>query len=158
MKRAFAALALLSIAYGCFASDFRNASWLMTEDQVAASEDTRAAGEVTLPGERQIVYHALVHGFAATITYTLVGDKLLSATCRFTKDPGRAAFNAMKQELLGTRGAPAFEKENLLGWRLDRTEIALTYLADGTTYAAYWEKAYFARINDVAETGSTLKN
>jgi hypothetical protein len=31
---------------------------------------------------------------------------------------------------------PSFEKQDLVGLRLERTEIAPTHLSDGTTYAA----------------------
>ena len=64
----------------------------------------------------------------------------------------------MKQDLVGRNGAPSFEKESLAGWRLDRSEIALAHLRDGTTHVSYWEKSYFARINSLTEAGSTAKN
>jgi hypothetical protein len=97
----------------------------------------------------------MVNGFPATITYLLENDKLLSASYTFKRDPDRKAFDFMKLDLTSRNGKPAFEKENLVGWRLERTEIALAHLPDGSSYAAYWEKAYFARINNLAGTGRT---
>ena len=64
----------------------------------------------------------------------------------------------MKKDLEGRIGGPAFEKENILGWRLDRSEVALAYLRDKTTQVSYWEKSYFARMNKLTGTGNTAKN
>jgi hypothetical protein len=98
-----------------------------------------------------------VNGFPATITYLLENDKLLSASCTFKRDMDRKAFDRMKQDLIKQYGKPAFEKDNLVGWRPERTEIALAHLPDGTSYAAYWEKTYFARINNLGGSGGTTK-
>ena len=157
MKKTFTAFAFLILAFNAFALEFRNTSWLMTKEEVIASETGRIVSELNLPGQHQVVFRTLVNGFPATITYLLENDKLLSASCTFKRDLDRAAFDAMKQELTRKNGKPTFEKENLAGWRLPRTEIALAHLPDGTSYAAYWEKTYFARLNNLQGTGGSAK-
>ncbi len=62
-------------------------------------------------------------------------------------------FNQFNQELLKQYGKPSFQTEKLVVWRLAKTEIALTHLPDNTCYVAYWEKAYFAKINQLAKSG-----
>ena len=158
MKKAFIAVVFLILSYSSFALEFRKTSWLMTKEQVIASETGRVVSELSLPGQQQIVFRTMVNGFPATITYLLENDKLLSASYTFKRDMDRAAFDAMKQELTAKNGKPSFEKDDLVGWRLNKTEIALAHLKDGTTYAAYWEKTYFARINNLAGSGDTAKN
>jgi hypothetical protein len=155
LKRALVVFAFLFLAYGSFALEFRKTSWLMTREEVIASEAGRVVSDLSLPGLQQIVFQTMVNGFPATITYLLENDKLLSASYTFKRDPDRKAFDFMKLDLTSRNGKPAFEKENLVGWRLERTEIALAHLPDGSSYAAYWEKAYFARINNLAGTGRT---
>jgi hypothetical protein len=157
LKKAFIALAFLFLSYSTFALEFRKTSWLMTREEVIASETGRVVSELSLPGQQQIVYRTLVNGFPATITYLLENDKLLSASYTFKKDSDRTAFDGMKRDLVRQYGKPVFEKENLVGWRPEKTEIALAHLPDGTTYAAYWEKTYFARINNLAGSGGTAK-
>lgn len=150
MKGACIALLLSATAASAFALEFRNTSWMMSRQQVIDSEGGRVVSELDLEGQQQIVFKSLVNGFAATITYTLENDELLSASYTFARDSDRQAWDMMKQDLTGKNGPPSFEKENLIGWRLPRTEIALAHLKDGTTYVAYWEKSYFARINGQA--------
>jgi hypothetical protein len=157
LKRAFIAAAVLLLSCNAFALEFRNTSWLMSREEVVASETSRIVSELSLPGQQQVVFRTLVNGFPATITYLLEDDKLLSASCTFKKDVNREAFEAMKRELTAKNGSPTFEKESLLGWRLQRTEIALAHLPDGTSYAAYWEKTYFARLNNLPPTGGSAK-
>jgi hypothetical protein len=157
LKKALFAVSLLFLAYGCFALEFRKTSWLMTKEEVIASETGRVVSVLSLPGQQQIVFRTLVNGFPATITYLLENDKLLSASYTFKRDMDRKAFDGMKLDLIKQYGKPAFEKENLVGWRPERTEIALAHLPDGTSYAAYWEKTYFARINSLAGSGGTTK-
>jgi hypothetical protein len=147
--------ALLCVAWASFAAEFRKTSWMMSEQQVSDSEDTRMVSALTLGGTRQLVFLTKVAGFSATVTYTLEDGKLLSASLSFQNDGDGAAFNAMKKDLVGKNGSPAFERAGLAGWRLERTEIALTRLPDGTTYVAFWEKAYFARINNLPAAGDT---
>jgi hypothetical protein len=158
LKKAFFVTILLLVAFTSFALEFRNTSWLMSKEEVIASESGRVVSELSLPGQQQVVFRALVHGFPATITYILENDKLLSASYTFKRDVDLEAFNAMKEDLVSQNGPPAFEKENLAGWRLLKTEIALAHLKDGTSYVAYWEKAYFARINNLSTPNSIEKN
>lgn len=162
MRKAFVVCAFLCFALffaeSSFALEFRNTTWLMTKDEVVKSEPGLFVSELNLPGQQQIVFRALVNGLPATITYILENDKLISASYTFRRDLDRAAFDVMKQDLVGRNGIPAFEKENLLGWRLERSEIALAHLRDGTTQTSYWEKSYFARINRLADTETTAKN
>jgi hypothetical protein len=155
VKRLLVAAALLSVAWGSFAAEFRNTTWMMSEQQVSDSEDTRMVSALTLGTTRQLVFQTKVGGFPVTITYTLENGKLLSASMSFHDDADGAAFGAMKKALVGKNGTPAFQKADLIAWRLERTEIALSRLPDGTTYVAYWEKAYFARINNLAPAGDT---
>jgi hypothetical protein len=63
----------------------------------------------------------------------------------------------MKGDLTKRNGMPSFERKELVGWRLEKTEIALTHLSDGTTYVAYWEKSYFARMNNLGTSSSPTK-
>jgi hypothetical protein len=149
LKKAFAALLFLCLAYGSFALEFRKTSWMMTEAEVIASESTRVVSEQTVANQRQVVFQSVVNGYSATITYLLEDNKLLSASYTFKRDASRTAYNAMKKDLTAANGIASFQKDDLLGWRLPKTEIALTHLSDGTTYAAFWEKAYFGRINNL---------
>jgi hypothetical protein len=155
MRRALVAAAFLWVAWGSFAAEFRNTTWMMTEQQVSDSEDTRMVSALTLGPTRQLVFVTKVGGFPATVTYMLENGKLLSASVAFFNDKNGAAFSFMKRDLVGKNGSPAFEKADLVGWRLEHTEIALRRLPDGTTYAAYWEKSYFARINNLSAAGDT---
>jgi hypothetical protein len=153
MRRILVAFALLACACSLFALGFRRTTWLMSKDEVVASEEGPIVSELNLPGQQQVVYHTVVYGHPATLTYLLENDKLLSASYTFFRDLKREAFLAMKKGLLATNGPPAFEQENLAGWRLPKTEIALAHLSDGTTYVAYWEKSYFARLNHLPPPG-----
>jgi hypothetical protein len=158
LKKVFIALALLCLAYSAFALEFRKTSWLMTKAEVIASENSRVVSEQSFSNQRQVVFQALIYGYTAIITYLLEDDKLVSASYTFKKDMNSLAFEAMKKELLGKNGAASFQKGSLLGWRLANTEIALTHLADGTTQAGYWEKAYFARMNNLTATDTSASN
>jgi len=154
----FVILVLCAAAQGAFAAEFRNATWLMSKEEVVKSEPGLFVSELNLPGQQQIVFRALVNGITAIITYILEDDKLISASYTFRRDLDRTAFDAMRKDLVGRNGDPAFEKENLAGWRLERSEIALAHLRDSTTQVSFWEKSYFARMNRLAETGGTAKN
>jgi hypothetical protein len=158
MKRILLILALCAVAGTLFAAEFRNATWLMSKEEVVKSEPGLFVSELNLPGQQQIVFRALVNGITAIITYILENDKLISASYTFRRDLDRAAFDAMRKDLVGRDGDPAFEKDNILGWRLDRSEIALAHLRDNTTQVSYWEKSYFAKINRLSDSGSTAKN
>lgn len=149
-RKVIAAIALFGLASGCFALEFRNTSWLMTGSDVIASEPGRVVSEQSYAAQHQILFRSVVNGYTATITYLLENDRLLSASYTFNKDVAGKAFEAMKQDLIAKNGAPSVQTDTLLAWRLVRTEIALTHLADGTTQAGYWEKAYFAQINNLS--------
>ena len=151
MKRATLAAVLLLAAGAAFAQEFRGTTWLMTHDQVVATENLRVVSEARVNGQQQVIYQTYLDGFSVTLTYLLENDALLSASYTFRRDVERRAWVAMMQDLTQKYGASAFEQDNLAGWRLPKTEIALAHLKDGTTYVAYWEKSYFARINHLPQ-------
>jgi len=151
MTRALLAAPLLLVAAFASAQEFRGTTWLMSKDAVMATESLRAVSESTQKGQQQVVYQTYVDGFPVTLTYLLENDALLSGSYTFRRDIDRRAWVAMMQDLTQKYGASAFEQDNLAGWRLPKTEIALAHLKDGTTYVAYWEKSYFARINHLSE-------
>jgi hypothetical protein len=151
VKRVSVAAVLLLAAAAAFAQEFRGTTWLMTHDQVVAAENLRVASESRVNGQQQVIYQTYLDGFSVTLTYLLENDALLSASYTFRRDVERRAWVAMMQDLTQKYGASAFERENLAGWRLPKTEIALAHLKDGTTYVAYWEKSYFARINHLSQ-------
>lgn len=154
LRRISVVLGLLALAGSAFAQEFRNTSWLMSKEEVIASEAGREVSETNLGNhQQQVVFQSYVDGFKVTITYLLQDDELLSASYTFLRDRDRLAFVAMEQDIRTKNGAPAFEKDDLVGWRLAKTEIALAHLKDGTTYVAYWEKAYFARLNNLTGAG-----
>ncbi|MGA2478602.1 MAG: hypothetical protein ABSG63_07625 [Spirochaetia bacterium] len=126
---------------------------MMTRDEVIASEQGRVISEKVMPDQSEIVFRTQVGGMPATITYILENDKLLSGSYTFRRDISRKAFDFMRQDLVTQNGAPAFEKGDLVGWRLEKTEIALAHFADGTSYVAFWEKDYFRRMNKTAGMG-----
>jgi hypothetical protein len=146
-KTLLAASVLLLASVTCFGLEFRSTTWLMTGNQVMAAEPGQEPIVRNLPGQQEIEYHVQVYGRPAVITYLLESDKLLSASYTFRKDLDLSAWETMKADLASRKGPPAFQTDTLVGWRLERTEIALTHRADGTTYVAFWEKSYFARIN-----------
>jgi hypothetical protein len=151
LKRSAITLALLLAAGALFGQEFRGTTWLMTKDQVIASENLRVTSELSQKGQQQVVFQTYVDGFPVMLTYLLEHDALLSASYTFRKDVDRRAWVAMMQDLTQKDGPPSFEQDNLAGWRLEKTEVALAHLKDGTTYVAYWEKSYFARINHLLE-------
>ncbi|HET6451440.1 MAG TPA: hypothetical protein VFI08_09015 [Spirochaetia bacterium] len=153
-RSCLAAALLVSLAATAGAQEFRKTSWLMNREQVIASEGASLVSETDLKGnQQQVVFQSYLGGFPVMITYLLENDALLSASYTFRRDADRSAWAAMKQDLVTKNGPPSFEQENLLGWRLPKTEIALAHLKDGTTYVAYWEKSYFARINNLPPGG-----
>ena len=158
MRRTSIGLALLFAAAGAFAQEFRGTTWLMSKEQVIASEGSRVVSELSQKGQQQVVFRTVVDGLPAAINYLLENDALLSASYTFVRDTDRRAWVAMMQDLTEKNGPPAFEQENLAGWRLSKTEIALAHLRDGTTYVAYWEKSYFARINHLPESSGAAKD
>ena len=151
-KLAFIVLLILATVC-CFPIDFRNTSWQMNQDQVIASEQDRAVSETSFSGQEQIVYKTYKDGFPCNIIYTLDNDKLHSASYSFKNDQSMQIFKQLSQELLGQYGKPSFQTESLVVWRLQDTEIALAHLPDKTCYVAYWEKAYFAQMNQLSKPG-----
>jgi hypothetical protein len=147
LKKGAIFLLLVLIPAASFALEFRRSSWMMSREEVIASEPGRILWEKTLPGQLEIVYRTMLDGIPAVITYTLENDRLLSASYTFRKDADRRAFDYMRQDLASRNGAPTFEEQDLAGWRLERTEIALAHLPDGTSCVVFWEKGYFRRIN-----------
>jgi len=151
--RVLLAAALLLAAYGSFGADFRKASWLMTRDQVIASEDARVDSEREFAGQQQLVFRAQLNGHSGSVTYLLEDNQLRAASYNFRNDDDRQMYSYMKSFLTGAYGKPAIQKDQMVGWRLDRTEIALTYLPSKACYVAFWEKEYFARINNLDPSG-----
>jgi hypothetical protein len=140
-------------AYCSFADDFRKTSWLMTRDQIIASEDTQVDSEMEFAGQQQVVFRALVKGHSGSITYLLENNQLRAASYNFGNDERRQIYSYMKDSLTTRYGKPSIHKDEMLGWRLERTEIALTYLPNKSCYVAFWEKAYFARLNNLSPSG-----
>jgi hypothetical protein len=130
---------------------------MMSRAEVIASEPGRPLSVRDLPGQEQIVFQTSLGGIPVTITYTLENDQLLSASYTFRRDVGRKAFEYMLRDLTSQKGSPAFSRTDLVGWRLERTEIALAHLSDGTSYAAFWEKDYFRRTNGTLESGGPTR-
>jgi hypothetical protein len=129
------------------ASDFRNTSWLMSRDQIVSAEGGRASAETDTHGQKELTFKTQVDGHAGLITYVLEDNRLMTASYTFRNDSDQAVYTYMKKWLIAKYGNPSFEKGMLVGWRLERSEIALTLLAERTCYVAFWEKDYFARIN-----------
>jgi hypothetical protein len=156
LKRLLTATILVLLGFAAFALEFRKTSWMMSRGEVMAAEPGTPVSDVNQSGQNQITFLADAHGFPARITYVLENGKLLAGFCEIVKDADRRAFEALKKELVGQKGAPSFQKTDLVGWRLERTEIALSHLPDGRSCAAYWEKGYFASINGL-KTGTARK-
>jgi hypothetical protein len=154
-RRALLSAAFLLAACSLFAADFRRASWLMTRDQVVASEDANVDSEMRFAGQVQLVFRTQMSGHSGAITYLLENNQLRSASYSFRGDEKRQVYAYMKDLLTGKYGTPSVVKGDMVGWRLERTEIALTYLPNKSCYAAFWEKAYFARINNLASSGDS---
>jgi hypothetical protein len=144
-----AALAIIFVFCACslFASDFRKTSWLMTKEQVLASEDGTIVTERNVAGQQEVVYRARFEGYEGSVTYVLENDRLLAASYNYKKDETRKVYSHMKESLTRQYGKPAVQTDSLAVWRSERTEIALAYRAEKTCYVAFWEKGYFARIN-----------
>jgi hypothetical protein len=147
LRTAIAAVFILFLAYGSFASDFRKTSWLMSKEQVLASEDGTLVTERNIAGQQEVIYRARFEGYEGSVTYVLENDKLLAASYNYQKDDTRQVYGHMKESLTRQFGKPALQTDSLAVWRSERTEIALAYRAEKTCYVAFWEKGYFARIN-----------
>ncbi len=147
MRRVITAIIIVFLACSAFASDFRKTSWLMSREQVQASEDGRLVTERDIAGQQEVIYRARFEGYEGSVTYVLENDKLLSASYNYPKDDTRTVFSHMKESLTRQFGAPSLQTDSLAVWRSERTEVALTYRGEKACYVAFWEKGYFARIN-----------
>ena len=147
MRRSITAIILVFLACSVFASDFRKTSWLMSKEQVQASEDGTFVTERNIAGQQEVIYRARLDGYEGSITYVLENDKLLAASYNYQKDDTRQVYSHMKESLTRQFGKPSLQTDSLAVWRSERTEIALAYRAEKTCYLAFWEKGYFARIN-----------
>jgi hypothetical protein len=125
----------------------------MTREQILASEDGNLDSEMEFAGQQQLVFHAQVSGHSGAVTYLLENNQLRAASYNFRNDENRQAYAYMKDLLTGAYGKPSVQKGEMVGWRLERTEIALTYLPNKSCYVAFWEKAYFAKINNLNHAG-----
>ena len=63
MRRVITAFFLVFLAYSAFASDFRKTSWLMSREQVQASEDGTLVTERNIAGQQEVVYRARFEGY-----------------------------------------------------------------------------------------------
>jgi hypothetical protein len=150
VRNALIAALVLLATQALAAADFRSTSWLMTRDQVTAAEGGPAIPMGDQGGRQQLLFKTYVDGKSCSITYYFENDALVSASYSFRADTNREAYEVMKKRITGGYGAPSMEKDAMLAWRLPRTEIALTWLPDTSSYVVYWQKEYFARINGLA--------
>jgi hypothetical protein len=149
LRKAIPAIFLVLLASSAFPSDFRKTSWLMSKEQVQASEDGTLITERNVAGQQEVIYRAQFEGYEGSVTYVLEDDKLLAATYNYPKDDTRQVYSHMKESLTRQFGAPSLQTDNLAVWRSERTEVALAYRTEKACYVAFWEKAYFARINNL---------
>jgi hypothetical protein len=119
----------------------------MSREQILSAEGGKPSAETEGNGQQELVFKTQANGHVGLITYVLEGSKLISASYNFRNDADKTVYALVKKELIAQYGNPTFEKGMLVGWRLARTEIALTLLAENACYAVFWEKGYFARIN-----------
>ena len=155
MRTVTTAVFLVLLAGSAFASDFRKTTWLMSKDQVQASEDGTLVTERNVAGQQEVVYRARFEGYEGSVTYVLENDKLLAATYNYQKDDTRQVYSHLKESLTRQFGAPSLQTDSLAVWRSERTEVALAYRAEKTCYVAFWEKSYFARINNLTAARQT---
>jgi len=119
----------------------------MSRQQIISAEGGRATTEADANGQQELTFKTQINGHFGFITYVLEDDKLMTASYSFRDDSDEAVYAYLKKMLIAQYGSPTFQKGMLVGWRLERSEIALTLLAEKTCYVAFWEKTYFARIN-----------
>ena len=125
----------------------------MTREQIVATEDGNLDSEMEFGGQQQLIFRARVSGRSGAVTYLLENNQLRAASYNFRNDENRQVYAYMKELLTRSYGNPSVQKGEMVGWRLERTEIALTYLPDKACYVAFWEKAYFAKINNLNIAG-----
>ena len=76
---------LLLAAQNVFASDFRNADWGMSIEEVKAGENAKHYGEKQFSSTFQLGYEVKVAGLDAHAMYIFVEDKLVRAGYYFTE-------------------------------------------------------------------------
>jgi hypothetical protein len=150
LTKAAAGLLLFLLAQNLAASDLRGASWLMSREQVRSVERGAPLSATDKNGSQQLVYKIFQDGKAGLLTYFFENNRLVSASYSFRNDQERALYETVRRTLAGQFGPPSLDSDSMVGWRLARTEIALTSLPDQTCYLVYWEKDYFAKINGLA--------
>jgi hypothetical protein len=153
LLRALVPVVLFLAACGSFAADFRKTTWLMSREQIIAAEGGNVDSETDFAGQHELVFRALVNGHSGAATYLLENNQLRAASYNFRNDEDRQVYGYMKDFLTGKYGKPSLQKDEMVGWRLERTEIALAYLPNRTCYVAFWEKTYFARMNNLGPAG-----
>jgi hypothetical protein len=127
----------------------------MSRDQVVATESSPILSERTINGQLEVVYRTTLRGYLGTIEYFLEDDQLVAAAYSFTSDSRGELFAYLTTMLTSMYGKPSFQTDNLIGWRMNRTEIALALVSGKICHVSYWEKSYFAKINDLVSQTST---
>ncbi len=140
----------LIVCCSAFSADFRSVSWMMTRDQVVDAERGAIVSERALSGQREILYQTTLNGYAGSLSYTLEDDRLVAAAYNFPGDYRAELFGSLKETLTRLYGPPSFQSDRLVGWRMNRTEVALAFVSGRVCHLSYWEKSYFARINDLS--------
>lgn len=126
----------------------------MSMEQVRSAERGQPLSATDRNDSQQLVYKIFQEGKAGLLTYFFENNRLVSASYSFRNDRERSLYETVRKTLAGQFGPPSVRTDSMVGWRLVRTEIALTFLPDKTCYLVYWEKDYFAKINGLASTES----
>ena len=154
MKRLALLPVFLFVSLSALAFDFRSVSWMMSRDQVVASENGSILSEHGFGGQQELLYQTSLNGYAGSLSYTLENDRLVAAAFSCPTDNHGELFRYLKGILTTQYGPPTFQSDRLIGWRMNRTEIALAFLSGRLCHLSYWEKSYFARINNLAASAS----
>ncbi len=123
---------------------------MMSRDQVVASESATMVSERAVSAEYEILYQTSLNGYSGSLSYTLENDRLVAASYNFPSDLHGELFSYLKGTLTRLYGPPSFQTDKLVGWRMKRTEVALAFVSGRICHLSYWEKTYFAKINDLA--------
>ena len=154
LKRPALMAAFLFVSLSALAFDFRSVSWMMSHDQVVASETGSILSDHGFGGQQELLYQTSLNGYAGSLSYTLERDHLVAAAFSFPTDYHGELFRYLKGTLTSQYGPPSFQSDRLIGWRMNRTEIALAFLSGRICHLSYWEKSYFARINNLSTSSS----
>jgi len=154
LKSLALAASFLFVSLSALAFDFRSVSWMMSRDQVVAAENLSIVSENGFGGQQELSYQTSLNGFAGSLSYTLENDRLVAASFSFPTDNHGELFRYLKGTLIRQYGPPSFQSDRLIGWRMNRTEIALAFLSGRICHLSYWEKSYFARINNLSVSAS----